>query len=598
MPKPLNARLANSGLPISDNQAIKQEIENRIKENFEQNLGLDTLKQELADKDSLIAAKTEEIASMQATVAELQSQVDAIKAQSETEKAAKQQTLETLESLKADLIVTEKELGVSVAAKQALDDKIQSLETTLKQQETEKTNLSERLEKLEGLINLKGGIVNQDSQAKTGNLEIIGQGSPASQRFEKLVGQATVQRFVNSRTQTYEESRYNPDADKYWAENRKQISEGIGAILREQGYLKGNRITQDITLPGDIPSLAFQHLSSMIRTNSYADLILDQFARENVQLGIMPGQGAKNFAFPRYSQITRPTTKAARTLTVGTPINAGSQNITQKNAACEILELGLGADASNLAVGISSFVTAFSMENLENIVMANLGLDYQATKNLFLQEELFRSDVMLYNNKGLATATIGDVATGDDGTLTMDFLASVYTYMRIAQIPTTLDGCYYLVTHPKGIEQILKDKSDQERYVSAEQLDMVGEGLARNRAQYGGRVSGYKGKFAGFHIFEQNVFGVGGNGTAGAQNETINSVSTLTRTSLAFGIDPIGWATALPVEIRRDEFTDFNRQNRMIWYSHENSVSLDVKNTTATGETMRVVQLRTIDTAI
>ena len=544
-------------------------------------------------------------------LADLKTQLQALQAELDAAKQEKQSATESLESakesLKSELENKTEGYEETVAGlKTELESKAESLKAleaekarlteSVKTLETANSNNTERLAKLEGLMTLKGNP--NGANANTG-LQIVGEGSDASRRFEKLLAQSHTHRILNPSTQAFEMAKHNPDADKFWANNRKEISEGIGAILRDKGYLNGGgATTQDITLPADIPSLAFQHLSSMIRLNPYADLILDQFARENVQLGIAPGMGAKNFAFPRYNQITRPTTKASRTLTTGTAINAGSQAVTQKNAAVEILELGLGVDSSNMAVGLSTFVTAFSMVDLEEIVMMNLGLDYQATKNLFLQEELFRADVTLYNDKGTATATIGNLAATDDGRMANNFLASVYAYMRNAQVPTTIDGCYYLIAHPNAVQQLLADKSEKERFISPEQLDLVGEGLARNRSQYGGRVSGYKGKYSGFHVFEQNVFGVGAAATAGVQNETIATVSTLTRTSLAMGVDSIGWASALPVQVRMDEFSDFQRQKRMIWYSHENSVSLDVKTTSGTGETMRVVKLNTLDSAI
>jgi len=437
-----------------------------------------------------------------------------------------------------------------------------------------------------------------ENGTKQGTLEVIGVGSEASRRFESLLKNAPTMSVLNGSTQQFETIKDTQESDRFWALNKREISEGLNGFMKSKGYFQGGRITQDITLPSDIPHLAFQHLSSVIRMNTYADLILDQFAMTNMQLGIQPGRGAKNFSFPRYTQITRPTTKASRTLAAGTAINTATQNISEKSVAVEILELGLGVDASNAPIGLTSFVTAFSMTDLESIIMANLGMDYQATKNLFLQEELFRADVALYNDKGKATATIGDLAASDDGTLTGEFLTSVYTYLRTAQVPATPDGCYFLITHPTGLQQLLNFKSEKERIISTEQMDLVGTYLAKNRSQYGGMVDGYKGKFYGFHVFEQNVFGVGVNGDAGVQEETIATVATPTRTSFAMGVNTIGWATALPVEIRVGEINDFNRSKRMIWYSHENSVSLDVKTTAGTDEQMRVVELRTIDTAI
>jgi len=69
----------------------------------------------------------------------------------------------------------------------------------------------------------------------------------------------------------------------------------------------------------------------------------------------------------------------------------------------------------------------------------------------------------------------------------------------------------------------------------------------------------------------------------------------LTETCFAFGADAVCWATALPVEIRQDEVTNFRRRDSWIWYSHENAATLDINEVLDGGRITRerrVLQVR------
>jgi hypothetical protein len=100
--------------------------------------------------------------------------------------------------------------------------------------------------------------------------------------------------------------------------------------------------------------------------------------------------------------------------------------------------------------------------------------------------------------------------------------------------------------------------------------------LARKtRNDYSGRISGYKGKFRGFEVFEDTFLSNGIVGTPGVQLETLGGVPTTTRASFAMGADAIGWGTSLPMELRT-EMQNYERIKSIIWKSHEEATGLDI----------------------
>jgi len=154
----------------------------------------------------------------------------------------------------------------------------------------------------------------------------------------------------------------------------------------------------------------------------------------------------------------------------------------------------------------------------------------------------------------------------------------------------------------------MNEKSEKERDLALRDGDMVSTMLRRrsDAETYGGQVSGYCGTFNGVHIFKQNVYGKGS--VAGTDEGVYSTAFTggnqITRTSFLLGRETIGWGTALPAELRFDEVDDFRRERRAIWYSHENSASLDVKNTASTidptrnEEQLRVIEIRSTESPL
>lgn len=459
-------------------------------------------------------------------------------------------------------------------------------------------DIIDSLEKFQGQP-LQGSEV-KDHQSKGTTLEVLGTGSKESRDYFKLLDMAPTA-LVRSRRGTAKQRDLRA-ADAYLWNNRQRIRDGIEAEMREKGFFQGSgsRIVQSkdaITVASDIPSISYEYLSAMMRMTHYVDLIHWQFAKTDIEIGVRPGL---TMGISRYDYLARPSAFSDRVLTPGTRINSANSALTEKIVPVTIQELGLGKDSDNPPIGISTFIDAYSMMNLEDIVMRNLGRDYQYTKDLGLRTEWFRTDRVVYNDGGVVTTTATDVGSGDDGGMTDAFTVALNAYLYSLQIPSFDDaGNYGLSLNPTAAAQFMASKGAKERDMALESgMDLVSRAVRQSTGFEGGEVSGYLGLYNGFHMFRQNVYGLVG-GTEGVNATTLgdtNSYNLLT--SFAFGRDTICWGTAMPVEMRMDTDDDFQREMRAIWTSHEAAESLDVKTTAGTGEQLRVVEVRTTPAAI
>ena len=444
-------------------------------------------------------------------------------------------------------------------------------------------------------------------------MTVVGDGSPKMREFDSLVGASLRNGCrVTDRSMAVSIQRDTRALDAFYRKHRQEINDGIEAIAKNLGLLQGanTRIGSDaISSVTDIPSVMFEVLGSFIRTNQYADLIHWQFATTEFRSGVEVGMQMK---IPRYNYLPRPTSRSDRELTQGTRITSSSVPVTQDNRLVTIKELGRGKTGVTGAepIGFSTFVEAFSMADLEGIIELNLGYDYAYTKDLFLRGELFRTNYVVYNNGGNVSTTPSFTPASDraSGTITEAFVNNLVAEAYSQEIAPFRDGCFGLLLNPKAWAQFMNEKSEKERDIALRDGDLVSTSL-RRRAEsetYGGQVSGYCGTFNGVHVFKQNVYGKGSTPVTdeGVQSTAFTGGSQITRTSFLIGRETIGWATALPAEIRFDEVDDFRRERRAIWYSHENSASLDVRNTVSTvdssrfEEQLRVIEIRSTESPL
>lgn len=479
--------------------------------------------------------------------------------------------------------VKELQNALNSSQKEALQVKTE-LEKTKGELETAKTDskVLQDLEKFSG--------VNINLMESPQRLEVLGDGSQEMRNYESLIEKAPT-KIVNGTVGLVSQKDLR-QARRYFKENKARIVAGVEAILKQAGFLTGGAITNN-TLPANIPSILFKVLSEYIRESTFEDLIHWQFANTKIATGVKP---SLNTDVPRYPYSARPANANSRRLVTGTPINSGSQAINELSALITIEELGLGRDANNPPIGLTEFVNAFSMNDLEQIVQRNLGMDYQAYKDLRLWSLWFTTDRVLY--PGLNGNLIDNPAnlTTVDGSPTKEFFTRLRSLFKQLKIRPYSNGLYGYSHNPGSFGQFMSNLSSQERNVGADNATAISTVLARAGSdnEEGGEVLGFRGNYYGFMHFEQNNYGVGATPGVdpGVNNVTVDGNPVIFDSSFAFGANTFAMVDALPVEIREDEMKDFGRRNRYIWYAHQGFGELDIKANAQTGTELRVIEIR------
>ena len=402
-------------------------------------------------------------------------------------------------------------------------------------------------------------------------------------------------------------SYYHTDTtelDRYVRQNRAQVIREMDAWGRKHGLFQGGRktvVTEAATTIPDIPGGFLEVLSALMRTDHRPGYVFWQLINTRVEFD--KGMG-DTIQIPRAAYQPPPGSPDDRLLSGGgtfaRTVNDG-QNISTGIVPAQIQEWGLGKDANSAPIEIPSFVSAYSIIDLMQILERNLMYDYYSWEDLKIRSLWSPTSRIVYNNNDAVTTAPGDVAAGSVGILTRGFLTNLYAEMQSNLTPTLPDGCYFLVLHTKALAQLQNDfdkywnpptPNDLQQFVNMFNYSMYEGDSAR--------VSGYHGQHCNFHIFATNSFSLGAPGTEGVQTETLGAGAITTRTSYAAGVDSIGRGIGTPMEIRKDTNDDFQRLGRYIWRSEEGFVAMDVdpvgyNDTSTVPQQLRVFQVRTTD---
>ena len=483
-------------------------------------------------------------------------------------------SLDTLSEENKNLISTNQEQSIQLEnANQKISDLEKQLNTANQNSKT-----------LEDLGKLVGKSVSSESKQP---LTIQGVGSPAMRTFEKHLNNA--KSVVCYSPKVGRVTQRDLRASRaYWANNKQEISEGVEALMKERGFLN-SVVTNAPTVITDIPHLAFEHLSNYIREATFDDLVHEQFFTRGIATGTDIGL---NTAIETYPYFDRPDSVASRELTPGTPIHNVTDPLTAKRTTLEIKELGLGKDTNAKPIGLATFVNSFSMRNLEQIIEKRLGYDYKAYMDLRAYSLWFAATTVVYPKADgtLETASANLVAA--DGNVSREFFVNLHSYMKASRIATLAGGYYGFMHTPSSWAQYAAKLQTQERYVSDADVSFVSRMLMDENDGFGGEVSGFKGMHDGFFHFLTNSYGIGAAGTTGVEAITVESTATNFASAFAFGGETIGEATALPVEIRKNEVTDYQRLDSCIWYSQQGFADLNVNASATTGAEKRVLHVK------
>lgn len=393
------------------------------------------------------------------------------------------------------------------------------------------------------------------------------------------------------------------ELDSYTRENRAQIIKDLDAWGKGIGFFRGsNTVTRDAaTIVSNIPGGFLETLSSLMRTNNRPAFVFWQFPSYRFDFAARLGS---TIDIPRAAYLPGPSDSSDRLLSGGGvfyPIDNSRQPLQTGFVQANMKEYGLGKDSVAPPVGIPTFVESYSMIELMQVLERNLMFDYYQWDDLRVIELLDQTSRVVYNDKNEVTTSAGAVVTGDDGTMTQDFLHATFGYMQELRIPTLPDGNYIYWLCPRARTQFKKSLGKDWSPATPDQQRALTEILNPGILSDTGRVSGYLGDYCNFHIFTSNNWAVSAG--KGVQTETINSTSLTTRTSYAMGADVMGKGVGMPVEIRMENAGTFGRMESAIWVEHSDHVALDIdptgfNDTSAVPQQLRVLEVHTLDVAI
>lgn len=391
-----------------------------------------------------------------------------------------------------------------------------------------------------------------------------------------------------------------------------QVIKDVETWAKKHGFLNGrvvNAAGPTTGATGSVVSAFLDVLSTLMRETHSQSNIFWQFTITAYDASSAPG---KNILVPRFNALPAPTTLAdfiiADTVTynpligsIGTVSDSQNLEMTTAPVDCKQWGIGRGTSVGTRPVFIPEFHEALSLVDLMDACESRLMRNYYQFEELLIRSEYEKAGTIVYNDGGAVTPTATDVAVGDNGGMTRQFLTSLYSAMYAAQIPTYPDGAYVLTLNPTASGQLKMSYDNLLAIPSLEQLENVTNMLRQVSGFDFGRTSNYVGFSPdGFHLFVGNSFGVGAAGASATVQNTTFSAGVgvqVTNDSFAFGPGCVGRGVALPVEIRSNE-APFQMGSAYIWTERSGIGSMDLDASLGSGQQTRCWRLRTTRRAV
>jgi hypothetical protein len=401
-------------------------------------------------------------------------------------------------------------------------------------------------------------------------------------------------------------STATPAHKAFIKENMKMLIRDLESYGKQNGLFRGESSdmgtladTNAITTSSNLPGGFLETLSPIIRETHRPTRIFWQFPDTRLDFRKGNGTTIDIHRAALLPDITNPDDRKLSGPGTFVDIVTDSDNAQTGIVKATIEEWGRGKPGTNAnPMAFSQFVQAFSMIEIMQIIDENLMVDYEQWEDLVIKRLWSPTSRVVYaNGINLVTAAT-DVANAAAGRCSRDFLQALFEYMRLAKIPTYMDGCYGLALTTKSMTQLKRSLGDDFRFDTV--TDLVALSNIFNLAEPGevGKVTGYQGKIENFHVFESNSFSSGAAGTEGVRSEAITGGNATTRTNFAFGRKTIGRGIAEPFLLVKDEITNFGRRERVTWLSWEGFCQLDVDpagSTDPVPQQLRVLDVRFTD---
>lgn len=386
--------------------------------------------------------------------------------------------------------------------------------------------------------------------------------------------------------------------------NEAHFMRDFGEFAKQNGLLQGRSLNA-ATIATDLPTGFLPTLSALILRRKNRTKIFHQFAAVKFRFEAGMGDLIK---IPRVRYQTEPTSENDRLLSglgVYNPIDPGSQNIRTGESEVRVQEYGYGGNPTNPPITLVTFVEALSMFDLLNRCNEDLGHDYLCWEDVTIRDYLVRTSAVRYNDGGFPTANIGDLAAGDNGTMTLEFLNRQAAAMASAAVPTFRDGRYALICDPITTSSIITNLYRFFAPATEAMLMELTNILNPSTIQPGEmeRISGYMGVIGNLHLFQTNNWAVGASPNPGIVNQVVAGTARDLRESLFIGDGTVGRGIAMAMQIVQDEVRDFGRRDRYIWKSGEGFTALDIdatayNDTSEIPQETRVYKSRTLERAI
>lgn len=503
--------------------------------------------------------------------------------------AAIQQSIRESQA-KTDQVIAELE-----AAKQAIDADAAKLRAELDTTRKEATDRAQILDNVFGSLNMKApvGADGRPTNVYISSSENRGgiSGKDAATEFMRIYEQSPTHISKDLNRDLLVEHRDFDEIDRYIRKNRESVRDGMEALMKSDGMLGGNRITQSATTRTDISPAFLDYLSSVTRMSHSQKYVFWQFTQVKIEAQKAIGD---TIQVPRVANQIEGVSANEWLLTGQAILSGNDNNISIKAVSAKIEEYGLGKGANKVPMTISEFLMARSLYDLEKALQLNLGRDYNGFEDIAIRDEHLRTTQVLYNKKTSPVSAPATLAAGDDGTLTYNFLNNLYAYMSALQVPAYENGKYVLIVNPYSLAQLKNSLGQFNQFISKANLEELTNLFTALNADEANKVSAYEFDVSGFMIFSSNNIG---SATVGVNTVTAAGAPRTFRTCVAMGGGAVGRGIAMPMTIRRDTNDDFGRRNRFTWISHESFVALDVDAAIvpATDQQTRVFEIRSCD---
>lgn len=423
--------------------------------------------------------------------------------------------------------------------------------------------------------------------------------------------------------------------DSFVRQHREALRKDMELYAQGNGLLRGmgaDAFTAGQTIGGTgggVSEAFLSYLSSEMRMAKHALYIWWQFANAGIGLGTPVGSTILIPMFANLNEAQSENDFVLEDLTLATAadrINAGTANrqaLSMNTVPIVVKGYGLGkagGPQGTEPVSIPEFIQVTSLVQLLGVLNTKLTLLYNSFVDVTIRHNYrkarYNADNVYYNNSGSAVNAVPAAAAGSDGTCTEAFLAEMSMVCTAKQIPTLTDGRRIAILSSKATSQLKTDLGSKWQAATPEQLSALTNILKESFPDgEAANVQGYMGDYEGFHCFYNYSSSNGAPGSEGVYlgNAVETGAATVDlgtdyaavtyRDSFFFGRDAVGRGVSLPMQIRMNPTTNFDRMYDFIWREIGANGSIGVSSvasdgTTATNEQDCVVIGRTSDTVL